>query len=414
MNILMLGRWVPPPRRPVRATREYQFARHLKRSHRLTLAFITDNHDAGGTISALRTEFGDLEFAAVPRGWKSLVSALRLASGESCTLSYARSEALRTRLADRLKSTPYGLVMVSSSNMLQYAAEIDPAIPLIIDFGDLDSEWWIKRAGVGTFPGTRFFRTEALRLRAAEAAGARRAAACVAASDAVAATIRGLAPDAPVTVIPNGVESDSDGVRLRPGKAPTVVFSAALVEAAELGDFEKFCRTVVPLVRRKMPAVRFTVLTRDRVRRDRPFDDLPGVEIVGPVTDIRPFLHSAVVAVAPLWSGADVRTSVLEPMAAGVPVVVTASACKRVDVQLGGYLDGADDPVAFARHVIGLLESEALRRQRGERGRELVHTSSSWDVYGRRLTQTVEDTLKRHEGAIVVTDTQKRRAALLG
>ncbi len=55
MKILMLGRWLPPPRSPVRATREYQFAHHLGRSHQLTLAFVSDTIDAAGAISTLRS-----------------------------------------------------------------------------------------------------------------------------------------------------------------------------------------------------------------------------------------------------------------------------------------------------------------------------------------------------------------------
>src|SRR5262249_13290024 len=119
MNILMLGRWLPPPRRPVRDTREYQFGRYLVRDHHLTVAFVTDNPDTTGAISALRKEFTDIEFAVMPRTWKSLEAALRAATGESCTLSYARSGALRTRLEDRIRRSDYDLVFVLSSSMIQ-------------------------------------------------------------------------------------------------------------------------------------------------------------------------------------------------------------------------------------------------------------------------------------------------------
>ena len=67
MNILMLGRWLPPARRPVRDTREYQFGRYLARDHQLTVAFVTDNPDTSGALSARRKEFTDIEFAVMPR-----------------------------------------------------------------------------------------------------------------------------------------------------------------------------------------------------------------------------------------------------------------------------------------------------------------------------------------------------------
>ena len=69
MKILMLGRSIALARRGDKATREGRIARRLARSHRLTLAFVTDVPNPVGVVSALREEFGDLEFAVVPRGW---------------------------------------------------------------------------------------------------------------------------------------------------------------------------------------------------------------------------------------------------------------------------------------------------------------------------------------------------------
>ena len=41
MNILMLGPWLPTTRRPLANERLHQFARHLSKEHRLTLACAT-------------------------------------------------------------------------------------------------------------------------------------------------------------------------------------------------------------------------------------------------------------------------------------------------------------------------------------------------------------------------------------
>jgi len=228
MNILMLGRWVGAPRYPLKATREYHFGRVLAQKHSLTLAFTTDNPNAVGPISSLRSEFGDLEFTVVPRTWKSLASAVSLMTGESCTLSYFRSEALRSRLADRIRTTPYDLVFVTSSSMIQYAMEIDPAIPVIVDFAHLDSEWWIRQASRGSFPGSRFFQTEGVRLRATEALAARRAAHCLVATPEAAKLVQGFKPTGPVTVVADGVDVENFRSRPRRGGPPTVVLATAL------------------------------------------------------------------------------------------------------------------------------------------------------------------------------------------
>jgi hypothetical protein len=386
MNILMLGRFLPPPRRPVRMMREYHLAHHLARIHRLTLSFVADNSDAAGAISTLRSEFGDLEFASIPRGWKSLASAIRLATGESCTLSYFRSQALRTRLADRLRHTRYDMVLVSSSTMIQYALDIDPAVPLVVDFGSVGSEWWMQQAARGSFPGTRFFRTEALRLRIAEAAAARRAALCVAETPEAARIVESLAPSIHARVIPSGMDVDAPPPTRPVGKVPTVLFNSGLGTDAELRDAMEFCRTIVPVVRARIPEARFVIMSKDPVGPAR-IRSLNGVEVIFRTRDgQRPF-HDRAVAVAPLRAALDVHTSVLEPMSAGVPVVATSRVRAHLGAQAGRELIEADDPLEFAVRVSELLESTAQREKVGACGREFVRASFSWSVFAGQLNQ---------------------------
>jgi len=394
MNILMLGRWLPPPRRPVRGTREYQFGRYLVRTHRLTLGFITDNPDTAGTISALRGEFGDLEFASVPRGWKSLVSAVRLASGESCTLSYFRSEALRTRLADRMRGTSYDIVYVSSSTMIQYALDMDPRIPLVVDFGEVDSEWWAHQAARGTYGASRFFRTEAARLRAAETTAARRAVRRLVETPEAALIVHSLAPGGPTVVIPNGVDSDGIGAAARPGKVPTVIFSVSLRKEAGFKEIIDFCRAIIPTVRARVPSTRFVITSRDPVPPDATADGVDGVEIVAPSIDVRPLFHRHAVAAAPSGPAFDIRVSVLEPMAAGVPVVTTSPIGNDLRARAGQDLHVSDSRLEFARHVVELLENDGLREKMGAQGRDLVQRDFSWDVVGARLDELLAGVVK--------------------
>ncbi len=394
MNILMLGRWLPPPRRPVRGTREYQFARFLARSHRLTLAFITDNPDTAGSISALRSEFGDLEFASVPRGWKSLASAVRLATGESCTLSYFRSQALRTRLADRLRNTGYDLVYVSSSTMIQYALDVDPEIPLVVDFGEVDSEWWARQAARGTYGAARFFRTEATRLRVAETTAAQRAVRRIVETPEAARIVQSLAPAAPTVVIPNGVDVDAAGAESRPGKVPTVVFSASLNGGPEMNEIVDFCRSIIPAVRARVPQARVVIASKEPVSTRSAVDGVDGLEVVAPVTDMRLLFHRHAVAAAPSGPGFDVRTSVLEPMAAGVPVVTTSAVRDTLRVRAGRDLQVSDNRLDFAQRVVDLLENAGLREEMGTLGRRFVQANFGWEIFAARVDDLLGGAVK--------------------
>lgn len=385
MNILMLGRWLPPPRRPVRGTREYHFARHLVRSHRLTLAFIADNPDSAGPISALRNDFGDLEFASVPRGWKSLSSALSAATGESCTLSYFRSEALRTRLADRLRRARYDLVFVSSSSMIQYALEMDPSIPMVMDFGSVDSEWWRQQAERGAFPGLRFFRTESARLRVVESAAVRRAALCVAETPEAVTLVDSLATGTRAIVVPSGVDVDSFPVPPAAGKVPTVIFNTSLGDDPGLSDARAFCLDVVPAVRALVPNARFVVTSRDAIVNNRAVGRVAGVELLSPAPDLRVLFHTQAVAVAPLHTGFDVRSSVLEPMAAGIPVITNPKVRDHLGAAAGRELCVAGAPGDFARQLVELLTDSAKRAEVGAEGRRFVRANFACEVFATRM-----------------------------
>jgi glycosyltransferase involved in cell wall biosynthesis len=384
MNILMLGRWVPPPRRPIRATREYQFARELARHHRLTLAFIVDTADATGSISVLRSEFGDLEFAAVPRTWKSLASALRLAAGDSCTLFYTRSEALRTRLAERLRRTRYDAVFVSSSSMIPYALEIDPKIPVVVDFAAVDSEWWVRRGARGGGGWARFFKTEGIRLRAAEREIARRAARCLVETAEADRIIRGLAPHANPVLVPSGIDVDAFRSGQLVGKTPTVVFMAEFGSDAEARRLAEFARALVPAVGERMAGVRFVIASRESVAKDRALEQL-GIELAAPLADQRWLFHSKAVAVVPFPDLSDLRTTVLEPMAAGVPMVTSSSIRDELGAKAGQDLQAAADLNEFAARTVELLESTSLREEMGRRGQEFVRATFGWEIFSARL-----------------------------
>ena len=392
MKILILGRSLPLTRRGGKATREQRFARQLARSHRVTLGFVTDDPNPAGAVSALRDEFGDLEFAVVPRGWRTLASAVSLATGDSCTLAYARSSALATRLRDRLRAESYDLIYVSSSSMIQYALEVDPAVPVVVDLGDVDSRWWARQASERSFPGANFYRTEAARLRLAEEAISRRAACCIVSSEQAARAVK-LGQDTAPVIIHNGVDADYFIPALRLPAAPVVLFLSPLDTDRRVSAAADFCRTVVPAVRRRVPAARFLVVGSELAPSAQGLARLDGVEVVSSVTDIRPFLHRATLGVAPLAAEGERQTSILEAMCSGLPVISTTHATEGLGVRAGRDLLVEDGTAGCAARVSELLGSASMRAELGGQASAFVRAQHSWDVIVGQLAQTLESTV---------------------
>jgi Glycosyl transferases group 1/Glycosyltransferase Family 4 len=398
MKILMLGRWLPVARRGMEATREQRLARQLARSHCLTLAFITDDPDPAGAVSALREEFGDLEFAVVTRGWKTLSGAVSLATGNSATIAYARSAALGTRLRDRLRVESYDLICVTSSSMVQYALDAAPAVPIVMDFAEVDSRWWIRQARERSFPGANFYRTEAARLRLAEQAVARRAGRCIVSSAAAARWVHSSA-GLPPTIVPNGVDVEHFIPALRMPGAPVVLFLSPLECEGDVAATGAFCRAMVPVVRRRHPGTRFLVVGRDLPPSARDLARIQGVEVSERVSDIRPVLHRATLAVAPLATESGPHTGILEAMCAGLPVVTTANGVAGLGTRPGRDLLVQDTAESFAGPVGELLGNPTLRAEIGGQAAAFVRARYAWDVTTAQLAEAVETAIPAMQAA---------------
>ena len=97
------------------------------------------------------------------------------------------------------------------------------------------------------------------------------------------------------------------------------------------------------------------------------------------VPDILPYFRKADVLLVPLRSGAGTRIKILEAMAAGLPVVTTSKGCEGLDVRSGEHLLVADDPDAFTRAVVQILDDPSLRSGITHSARRLVEKKYSWE-----------------------------------
>ena len=120
---------------------------------------------------------------------------------------------------------------------------------------------------------------------------------------------------------------------------------------------------------------------------------IPGVEIVGAVDDMAPYLDEAMVSVAPIHRGSGTRVKVLEAFAAGVPVVATTIGAYGIDVRVGTDLHVTDDPVQFAAAIVALLDDEAFRTAMGHAGRAVYDRQHSADVFTEHVRGIARDAI---------------------
>lgn len=103
--------------------------------------------------------------------------------------------------------------------------------------------------------------------------------------------------------------------------------------------------------------------------------------------------RTSVYALAPLRSGAGVKNKVLEPIAAGCPVIATSRALYGLPEELTNVPLVADEPEQFARLMVTVLGSDAPSQQRLAAGRRAA-TECSWAASADRLLDVYRSVLR--------------------
>ena len=270
-------------------------------------------------------------------------------------------------------------------------------IPTVVDHVDALSLNQARRArGPEAAPIRLAARIESVALRRHE----RRIAASVAAQVATAAEDAAvLTGAAPITVIPvawDGAPAGDDPPDAL--RDIDIVVTGVMRYPPNVAAARRFAGTIVPLVRRRLPAATAWVVGRDAAGLR-----LAGVEVASDVPDLHAFLRRAKVALAPLEGATGTPYKVLEAAACGAAVVTTPAIAERFSLRCPTAVTDAE----FAERAVALLADDDLRRAAVRDGAAAVRDHS-----GAAMAARLEQVLRRAAATAVEDDAPMRGARL--
>jgi glycosyltransferase involved in cell wall biosynthesis len=181
----------------------------------------------------------------------------------------------------------------------------------------------------------------------------------------------------PVRSIPNGTEAAS-GPRRR-GDVPVVCFAGSLNYAPNVDSATVLATKIAPAVWRHVPDARFVIAGRRPTPAVQALAG-PQVDVLANVPSILEVFHGADVAVFPDEHGVGIRNSVLEALAAGLPVVATPVAARELPAHPLLTVEGSTD--ALVRRVVEHLSLPRLAQglAQGPPGSEATESAAvrSW------------------------------------
>ncbi|MBS0431178.1 MAG: glycosyltransferase [Proteobacteria bacterium] len=386
-RILALTSRVPYPPREGHQLRTFHLLRALASVHEVHLLSCLRPDDVLDEAGPLREMLAGFETFAVPgaRSRAALARTLGMSLLSSTPFVVRRYEipAMRARVAGLVAG--FDLLHIDMLPLMTYVDPVNPK-PVILNAHNVEQLLLKRRIEVepGRF-ARAFLRGQLPRLAAFERNACRRADALLACSQADAETLRALAPETPVHVVPNGVD-----LAFNRSEADLPCHPAQLVFVGQMGWFpnrdgmEWFLAEVLPRILSARPDVRLTVVgVPDGLRV--PENVAANVHLAGFVDDVRPYIEDSAVYVVPLRTGSGTRLKILEAMALGKAIVTTTVGAEGIALEHGTDALFADRPEAFAHTVLDLLSKPAEIRRLGIHARELAERQYGWEAIGNAM-----------------------------
>lgn len=201
-------------------------------------------------------------------------------------------------------------------------------------------------------------------------------------------------PSDRITAVPNGVavsEFDPDAapaaarIPEKPGPV-TLFFMGKLDYQPNREALRVLCERVLPKLEQAAPG-RFHLLVCGGPIPQGAFP--PSVHFAGRVEAVAPFLWSADICLAPIFSGSGTRFKVLEYFAARKPVVATAKAVEGLDVVPGEHYEAAETE-QFADRILELDRDPARAGRLAQAAFTLARERYDWSVVQPRWRRIME------------------------
>ena len=402
-EILFLAHRIPYPPDKGDKIRSWRLLKYLTERFDVHLVcFIDDQRDARH-VDFLREQCASATFIAIEPARRKLASAIGFATGDALSVRFYRNSKMKV-LIDELRKRPLAYEIAFSSTMAQYLEKPGNAFARIVDFCDADSEKWRRYADKAPWPMNWVYRREANKLAVEESNIISWADQCFAITEQEAKIFNSrLGVTKPVDWWSNGVDTDyfNPGAEFSSaGNSYDVIFTGAMDYHANVEAVLGFVKNTWPVIREKKPQATFAIVGARPVGELLALHQREGIIVTGRVDDIRPWLHAAKVAVAPMRVAQGIQNKVLEAMSMAKPVVASTAAATGLNVRDGKEIFVIDGVAQSAAEILRLLENKIARQEVGGNARKCVIANYNWDQQLQRFSKIIDNADHRYSSEI--------------
>ena len=389
MKILMLSTYLPQPTWGA-GLRSYYLLKALARHHTVSLLTLADRAsiDTSEIQASLESILHSIHVVDLPttqaKRWQQLFFMVR---GQSYLLNVRIIPAMQAMLDTLLTKHKYDAVLFDSVIAAGY--HLPAGIKIIINQHNIEYEILQRTYEHEKALLRKWYNGyQARLLKREEIERCKKADLIIVTSERERLLLEATLPTKTITTVPNGVDIETFDVSdIEQVEANKIVFTGTMDYYPNIQAVLFFAQQCWPLIRQKVTDASWQIVGRNPPPEVLALNALPGVTVTGLVPDVRPYLASAAVAIAPLQIGSGTRLKILEALAMRKAVVSTSIGYEGLELKADKHLLVADQPADFAQAVITVLGDPQMRVRIGNAGRELVEAKYSWAQCGSHLLQ---------------------------
>lgn len=313
-------------------------------------------------------------------------------SGKPITLPYYSSGTMQTWVDKIIKQESINKALIFSGSMAQYVShERYQDLHVVMDFVDIDSDKWRQYAEKKQGLMRWIYRREHKTLSQYERVLASQFAVSCFVSDAETHMFRSMLPSTfsrRIKTLSNGIDSHffSPSAQFTLAESYPVdqqnyiVFTGAMDYWANIDAVTWFIERVWPVIRNSNENCYFYIVGSGATKKVHELQKVPGVVVTGRVEDVRPYLHYAKAAVAPMQIARGIQNKILEAMSMACPVAASSLGMEGIvgaDTQDQSHVIVTDSATRMAEWIDDKLSKE---KSLAEESRQWLKIHYSWEA----------------------------------
>lgn len=399
LNILILSAGIPFPLEDGARLILYHLLKRLSLYHNITLLCLISSDEEKQYISYI-SQYCKVETILHKRSNSNLNRIKYLFSPLPYGINLFYSRIIRKKVQKVLFNKKFDIVQFQYINAAQYAADITK-IPKIFYAADCDSIIYHKRMKkeknifYKLYLLWQWYRNVMYEKKLSKLFNA-----AIVVSNADREVLKKHAPDLPIFVAPNGVDTDYFKSNYNLTKERSIIFTGVMDYHPNVSSVLYFYNNIFPLVKKQVSDIKFYIVGKNPTKEIFDLQNFDkSIIVTGYVKDIRPYLEKSAVFVCYMVTGSGIKNKLLEAMSMELPIVANSLAIKGIDALNGRDFFKADRNDEFADKIILLLKDKILARKISISARQFVIRYHNWDgtaykvdeVYRKILSDTLNE-----------------------